>query len=419
MPADRRLTAPDHTARRYANTLLGDLGSKIVVDVDADHPALAWRRAGLSAITGAAEGPGLVCPAPLASAADGAMLALTALARNPECLPANGAVLLGERARLMHLARRGPVSTNCSCRLLACRDGMIALNLAREEDWALLPALFETNVPLTWDAVTEATARADASELVARGIEFGMAIALDEPPRSSRGWYMIERGGNVSRPHRAPRVIDLSSLWAGPLAGSLLAMLGADVVKVESIVRPDGARLGHAGFFALLNGRKQQFACDFADHAALAALIASADIIIESSRPRALQRLGIDAAAFVARGGIWLGITGHGRDGSAGNRVGFGDDAGVAAGLSWVMRAGWGQGLFAGDAIADPLTGIHAALVAWALWTQRRGGLASLSLSGVVRHTLALGTSDGKALDDWQRLAFADQAALYPMRPPC
>lgn len=66
-----------------------------------DHPALAWRRAGLFDLTGQPGGPGLMCPAPLASAADGAMVALHALADDPNKLPQNGALLLGERARLM------------------------------------------------------------------------------------------------------------------------------------------------------------------------------------------------------------------------------------------------------------------------------------------------------------------------------
>ena len=79
----------------------------------------------------------------------------------------------------------------------------------------------------------------------------------------------------------------------------------------------------------------------------------------------------------------WISITGYGREEPEANWIAFGDDAGVAAGLSDVMKAATGHYEFAGDAIADPLTGIHAALAAWNSW--RRGGsrLISLALTDV------------------------------------
>jgi crotonobetainyl-CoA:carnitine CoA-transferase CaiB-like acyl-CoA transferase len=58
----------------------------------------------------------------------------------------------------------------------------------------------------------------------------------------------------------------------------------------------------------------------------------------------------------------------------------------VAAGLSHIMRAAHGKSLFCGDAIADPLTGLHAALAAFAAWRTGRGGLFSVALRDVVAH---------------------------------
>ena len=55
---------------------------------------------------------------------------------------------------------------------------------------------------------------------------------------------------------RLPVVVDLTSLWAGPLATSLLAMLGARVVKIDPDVRPDGFR-EHPALYASLNGAKE------------------------------------------------------------------------------------------------------------------------------------------------------------------
>ncbi|MFZ4689808.1 MAG: CoA transferase [Polymorphobacter sp.] len=378
----------------------------------ADHPALAWRRAGLMAVTGPAEGPGLVCPLALASAADGALLALRHLEPSAD-LPLNGALLLGERARALGLTRQGRTSANGSCHLLDTADGRIAINLARDDDWGLLPALVEDAAATDLPTLAALVAHWPTAALVARGGELGLAIAADRAVRVPHHWAVVRPGG-AARQREQPFVLDLSSLWAGPLAGSLLVMLGAEVVKVESAARPDGARSGHAGFFALLNGGKQQISLDFGDRATLAALVARADIIIEASRPRALAQLGIDARAEVARGAVWIGITGHGRDGANAQRIGFGDDAAVAGGLATAMARGWGAPMFAGDAIADPLTGIHAALAGWQAWRRGRGALIDVSL----QRTAAFAQWAGRAPDVqvWQALAEADAAPLYAMR---
>ena len=404
-------------AQLYARRLLSMLDSPAEPLGEADRPALAWRRAGLMALTGRPDGPGLVCPSALASAADGAMMALRALAPDPARLPASGAVLLGERARLMGLGRLGRISANLSCRLLDTRDGRIALNLARDDDWDLVPILLGCDAIDGWSDIERRIARIPASRLMERGIELALPIALEaflEPDLSLAGAARLS--GTADR-LGAPLVLDFASLWAGPLASSLLAMLGADVIKVESVHRPDGARMGHAGFYHLLNGGKRSVAIDFGDAEQLSQLlelVARADIVIEGSRPHALRRLGIDRDAFAARGGVWIAITGHGDPA----RVGFGDDAAVAAGLSACMEQHWGEALFAGDAIADPLTGLHAALAAWAAWRHGRSGIIPLSLAGTTAFAMQAGTASGAELEDWQGMALSDTAPLYALREP-
>jgi crotonobetainyl-CoA:carnitine CoA-transferase CaiB-like acyl-CoA transferase len=369
-------------------------------------------------VTGFAKGPGLVCPLALASAADGAMLALKHLAPDAP-LPQTGALLLGERARLLGLSRQGRTSANGSCKLLDTADGRIALNLARDDDWGLLPALVEDAAACDWESLAAMVARWPTADLLARGGELGLAIAADWPAIAPKHW-VIRAPGGAARPRERPRVLNLSSLWAGPLAGSLLAILGADVIKLESTARPDGARAGHAGFFTLLNGMKRHESLDFADRAALAARVADADIIIEGSRPRALAQLGLDARREVARGVIWISITGHDRGGADAMRVGFGDDAAVAGGLASAMADGWGEPMFAGDAISDPLTGIHAALAGWQAWQAGRGALLALSLRRTVAFAARAGRVRGATLAAWQAAADADTAPLYPLRvPPC
>jgi crotonobetainyl-CoA:carnitine CoA-transferase CaiB-like acyl-CoA transferase len=186
-------------------------------------------------------------------------------------------------------------------------------------------------------------------------------------------------------------VADFSALWAGPLCAHLLGLAGARVVKVETPSRPDGARRGNAAFYRLLHAGHRCVALDPGtghSREAMAALVDAADIVIESSRPRALARFGLDAVAAAAKGTTWVSITAYGR---ASDRVGFGDD--VAAGAALVAFDADGVPLFAGDAVADPLTGLTAAVLA--AEAPSGGALLDVSMSGVVAATL--GPAPGNA----------------------
>jgi crotonobetainyl-CoA:carnitine CoA-transferase CaiB-like acyl-CoA transferase len=224
----------------------------------------------------------------------------------------------------------------------------------------------------------------------------GLAIAAEHETIPAPPTPIVEMtaGPSAFAPtRRAPRVIDLSALWAGPLAAHLLWLAGAQVEKVESRGRPDAMREGDSEFYRLLNQGKRSVTLDLSDRThrrALLANIASADIVIESSRPRALAQLDIDVDQLVrsTAGLVWITITGHGATGVAGNWIGFGDDCAVAGGLSAALRAATGRTGFVGDAIADPLTGIFAALAAARIWRAGRGGRFGLAMSHVVAHCL-------------------------------
>ena len=201
----------------------------------------------------------------------------------------------------------------------------------------------------------------------------------------SPGVSRVQLGPGPARRPTGCLVVDLSSLWAGPLCGDLLAGAGATVVKVESSRRPDGARRGPRAFFDLLNGRKQSVVLDFASpegRRALRALLQRADVVIEASRPRALEQLGIGAADIVRADGpqVWIAITGYGRGGDGANRIAFGDDAAAAGGLVvWHEE----RPMFCADALADPLTGLAAAGAC--LEAMAAGGrwLLDVSMAGV------------------------------------
>src|SRR5699024_2888846 len=145
------------------------------------------------------------------------------------------------------LQRAGPVSPGGACRLLDAQDGVVALNLAREDDWALLPAWLEVDAVVDWQAVAHLVARRNTNELVERGRLMGLAICADALPRRQPvPWFStaVEGLARPDVPERRPRVLELASLWAGPLCTRLLQSLGAEVTKVESVQRPDGARRG-------------------------------------------------------------------------------------------------------------------------------------------------------------------------------
>jgi crotonobetainyl-CoA:carnitine CoA-transferase CaiB-like acyl-CoA transferase len=188
-------------------------------------------------------------------------------------------------------------------------------------------------------------------------------------------------------------VVDLSAIWAGPLAGHLLWLAGAEVVKIESPARPDLIRRDDPATFELINQGKASLLADLTDRDqrdAVVALIRRADFVIESSRVRALAQLGIDAAALVREtpGLVWLSVTGHGASGEAAGWAGIGNDCGVAGGLSRALADACGEIGYVGDAIADPLTGITAALEGWRAFRKGRAARIGLSMSAIAGQAL-------------------------------
>jgi hypothetical protein len=376
-----------------AEALLHDLGVTLRrIDGPADpHPALLWADSGAMALTGHAAGPPRLARGPLAASAHAALRALRALAPGA-ALPPDGGALLGERAACTGATRAGRITAGGQGRLLRTADAWIALQLARPDDVALLPAWLEAPPePDAWAFVGRHVAHRRSAELARRAAWLGLPMAVAAaPPVDPPRWVALARCG-APLPRAAqdrPFVVDLSSLWAGPLCTALLQATGAHVAKVESPRRPDGARLGSARFFDLQNAGKASVALDFTrDDTALAALrrlLGHADVVVESARPRALRQAGLDAEAWLAErpGRVWLSISGYGRDEPEPGRVAFGDDAAVAAGLAWPADGDDGP-VFCGDAIADPLTGLHAALAALAVWRAGGGQRVDLALRDV------------------------------------
>lgn len=423
-------------AVRHAGRLLASLGATVqcglgswpeadgVIDADGALPAGAgvpvvrtvattaledWASSGAMALTGRSDGPALRSPGQPASVAWGGLLAAELLGRiggRDTVLP--GPRLLAERAAIAGLRRNAPSSPSGAFRLLRTADGWLGVNVARTAE--LLPAWLEKPVPLAdpWPVLAEAVAVRGAGKLAERARQLGLPAALsvvDDEQLRARGqtggvWPFV-LNGHVCRasegdpPVPAERrswtlpptlVVDLSSLWAGPLCGHLLTLLGARVVKVEDTNQPDGARFGPREFYDLLHGGQESVAVDSASRdgrAILAGLVEAADVVIEDGRIAARAE---DALAG-ATDKCWVSISPYGRTGPWAGSTGFGDDAAVAGGLV-AFDAEAGVPAPCGDAIAAPLTGVNAALVALAC---RLGGgtwLADLALREQAAATL-------------------------------
>ena len=318
----------------------------------------------------------------------------------------DAALLLAGRAAMLGLTRGGRTSAGGATQLLATRDGWCALTLSRPDDVGAVPALLQVDdVPADpWPALRRWAAARPATAVVERAALLDIPVAAlgeatDTSPR-------VRELGSRTPPRALTGLLvaDLSSMWAGPLCGQLLARAGARVVKVESPRRPDGTRGGDPRFFDWMNAEKLSYEIDFDRQAdELQALLAAADIVIEGSRSAALERRRLGPDDVRPRAGrIWLRINGY--DDHRG-RPAFGDDAAVAGGL---VGTATGGPVFCGDAIADPLTGLAAAAAVAESLGRGGGEVIGVSMAAVAATYAALATEPSAQ----------DVAAPPPTAPP-
>jgi crotonobetainyl-CoA:carnitine CoA-transferase CaiB-like acyl-CoA transferase len=261
---------------------------------------------------------------------------------------------------------------------LEATDGWIAVNLAREEDRDLLPAWLSLDVGQSdWPSIEACVRDRPRDLLISSAALLGLPVAaVGETICRRLAAPLLRRSSGTQVPLSRPiRVVDLSALWAGPLCGAILAAMGAEVIKIESLRRPDPTRVSTPDFFKRLSGGKSELQLDFADPDHLATLwdiVRGADVLITSARPRALAGLGLkpDQIFEANPNAICVTINGYGFEGPDSVRVAFGDDAAAAGGLvRWTAE---GEPRFLGDALADPVTGLVAAA----------GALNSLAMGG-------------------------------------
>jgi crotonobetainyl-CoA:carnitine CoA-transferase CaiB-like acyl-CoA transferase len=177
----------------------------------------------------------------------------------------------------------------------------------------------------------------------------------------------------MTPPLHGLRVIDASTVVAGPNCARYLADFGADVIKVE---RPDGgdnARTmgflhpdGDSLFFKLLNRNKRAITLDLKDDGdidVMRRLCASADVLVENFRPGTLERLGLAPDALIAANPklVVTRITGFGQDGPYSHRPGFATIAEAMSGFAALNGEPDGPPLLPPIALTDEVTALAAA----------------------------------------------------------
>jgi crotonobetainyl-CoA:carnitine CoA-transferase CaiB-like acyl-CoA transferase len=180
---------------------------------------------------------------------------------------------------------------------------------------------------------------------------------------------------------RGIRVLDLSRILSGPFASMILADLGADVIKVESVQAGDDTRHWgppfqgeDAAYFHAVNRNKRSLAMDLKSSGGreIALRLAdSADVVLENFRPGAADRLGLGYADLSARNPrvVYGSISGYGHTGPLRDRPGY--DA-IAQAMSGIMSV-------TGQADAPPARfGVAAADLGAGMWVTI-GILAALS----------------------------------------
>jgi crotonobetainyl-CoA:carnitine CoA-transferase CaiB-like acyl-CoA transferase len=209
-------------------------------------------------------------------------------------------------------------------------------------------------------------------------------------------------------PLNGVRILDLTHVWAGPLATRILADLGADVVKIEAPTSrgprsygrttPLGGWIGGApgdepfnvnAVFVKLQRNKKSLAVDLktsVGRTTLLELVKNADVVIENFSSRAMPSLLLDYPVLSAANPkiIYVSMPGFGMDGPYRNRVAFGPSVEPLSGLTSVMGYGPDEPRNTAMALPDPIAALNAtSAVVTALRRRQqtgRGALVEISL---------------------------------------
>lgn len=197
------------------------------------------------------------------------------------------------------------------------------------------------------------------------------------------------------------RVIDLSTVLAGPNCARYLADFGADVIKIE---RPDGGDSlrnmawrdpedGEGLWWRFVNRNKRTIALDLKnddDRDVFLRLIDDADVLVENLRPGVLERLGFAPDVLHARNPklVITRITGFGQTGPYASRPGFASIAESMGGVAAISGEPDGDPMLPAFALTDEVTALVGAFATMvALWSEQ-GQVVDVSLLESIFHLM-------------------------------
>ncbi|SMG49178.1 CaiB/BaiF CoA transferase family protein [Paraburkholderia susongensis] len=209
----------------------------------------------------------------------------------------------------------------------------------------------------------------------------------------------------MTLPLAGVRVLDLSNVLAGPFCAYQLALLGAEVIKIE---HPEGGdlarRLGAdkaaslrnmGASFVAVNAGKQSVTLNLKDprgKAILRELVTTADVLVENFRPGVMKRLGLDFDALreVNRKLVYCAISGFGMDGEFAKRPAYDQIIQGMAGVMSVTGDAGSAPLRVGYPVSDTVGGLTAAFgICAALLDARATGHGRMLDVSMLESTLA------------------------------
>ncbi|MGW9628820.1 CaiB/BaiF CoA transferase family protein [Microbacterium sp. NPDC055521] len=220
----------------------------------------------------------------------------------------------------------------------------------------------------------------------------------------------------MSTPLTGLRVVDASTLFAGPMAAMHLGDMGAEVIKVEHPTRPDPAR-GHGPskngqnlWWKTLGRNKRTVAIDLHTEGgrdAFLRLARTADVVIENFRPGTLERWGLDYETLSAQnpGLVLARVTGFGQIGPYRSRPGFGTLAEAMSGFAASTGEPGGPPTLPPFGLADGIASLATAYaVMVALHSRSASGAGQVVDVAIIEPILAM---LGPQITRWDQLQTA------------